>query len=67
MVEGWLAALDDDAELLRRAELLEKIGLAVQALGSGVQLGAIKSEDVTRLLDSVLGAAADLGGSEANQ
>lgn len=67
LVESWLAVLDDDAELLRRAELLEKIGNAVQALGSGVQLGAIQSSDVTRLLDSVLGAAATLGGSEANR
>jgi hypothetical protein len=67
MVEGWLTALDDDAELLRRAELLERIGNAVQALGSGVQLGAVSKEDVTNLLDSILGAAAKLGDSEANR
>lgn len=67
MVEGWLSALDDDAELLRRAELLERIGGAVQALGSGVQLGAVSAEDVSRLLDGVLGAAASLGDSEANR
>lgn len=65
LVEEWMQTLDDDAELSRRADLLLKIGNAVQALGSGVQLGAVQSEDVTRLLDSVLGAAADLGRSEA--
>lgn len=67
LVEGWMKNLDDDAELARRAELLEKIGNAVQALGTGVQLGAIQSEDVTRLLDSMLGAAATLGDTEANR
>lgn len=67
LVESWMQTLDDDAELLRRAELLEKIGNAVQALGSGVQLGAVKSEDVTRLLDSVLGAAANLGSGEGDR
>lgn len=67
MVEGWLSALDDDAELLRRVELLERIGTAVQSLGSGVQLGAVSEADVKQLLDGVLGAAATLGDSEANR
>lgn len=67
LVEGWLAALDDDAELLRRAELLERIGNAVQALGAGVQLGAVSDADVRSLLDSMLGAAATLGEAEANR
>ena len=66
-VEGWMKNLDDDAELLRRVELLERLGNAVQALGSGVQLQAITSEDVTRLLGTVIGATADLGDSEANR
>lgn len=60
-VKAWLAALDDDAELTRRAELLERIGNAVQALGTGVQLQAITSDQVTTLLDGILGAAATLG------
>lgn len=67
MVEGWLAALDDDAELQRRVDLLASIGNAVQALGAGVQLGAIDQAQVTALLNQVLGAAATLGESEANQ
>jgi hypothetical protein len=67
MVEGWLKALDDDAELARRVELLTSIGTAVQALGTGVQLGAITEQQVSTLLDQVLGAAADLGDSEANR
>lgn len=60
-VKAWLAALDDDAELLRRAELLERIGNAVQALGTGVQLEAITAGQVTTLLDGILGATAALG------
>lgn len=60
-VKTWLAALDDDAELMRRAELLERIGSAVQALGTGVQLQAITAEQVTTLLDGILGAAATIG------
>jgi hypothetical protein len=67
MVEGWLATLDDDAELQRRVDLLTSIGTAVQALGAGVQLGAIDQAQVTALLDQVLGAAATLGDSEANR
>jgi hypothetical protein len=62
-----MQSLDDDAELSRRADLLVKIGNAVQALGTGVQLGAVQSEDVTRLLDSVLGATAALTTGEADQ
>jgi hypothetical protein len=67
LVEEWMQSLDDDAELSRRADLLVKIGNAVQALGTGVQLGAVQSEDVTRLLDSVLGATAALTTGEADQ
>lgn len=64
-VKAWLAALDDEAELGRRVELITSIGLAVQALGAGVQLGAINETQVAMLLDRVLGATADLGVVEA--
>ncbi|MEU1309498.1 hypothetical protein ABZ419_11465 [Streptomyces cinnamoneus] len=64
-VAGWLENLDDDAELMRRADLLEKIGNAVQALGTGVQLGAVTAEQVDGLLGSVLGAAVRLSQEEA--
>jgi len=67
LVEQWMSALDDDAELKRRVDLLTSIGEAVQALGTGVQLGAIEQAQVTTLLDQVLGAAATLGDSEANR
>jgi hypothetical protein len=67
MVEGWMSALDDDAELQRRVDLLTSLGNAVQALGTGVQLGAITEQQVATLLDQVLGAAATLGDSEANR
>lgn len=67
LVEGWMSALDDDAELQRRVDLLTSIGNAVQALGTGVQLGAIDQAQVTQLLDQVLGAATNLGDSEANR
>lgn len=60
-VKQWLAVLDDDAELGRRVDLLTSLGLAVQALGAGVQLGAITEPQVATLLDRVLGAAAELG------
>lgn len=67
MVEGWLKALDDDAELQRRVDLLTSLGNAVQALGTGVQLGAINEAQVATLLDGILGATAALGDSEANR
>ena len=67
LVEGWLKDLDDDAELQRRVDLLTSLGNAVQALGTGVQLGAITEAQVSTLLDKVLGAAANLGDSEANR
>ncbi|MFF4346800.1 hypothetical protein [Streptomyces sp. NPDC001530] len=67
MVEAWLSTLDDDAELQRRVDLLTSLGNAVQALGTGVQLGAISTEQVTALLDGVLGAAETLGDAEANR
>lgn len=67
MVKGWLQDLDDDAELQRRVDLLTSLGAAVQALGAGVQLGAISQDQVTVLLDQVLGATANLGDSEANR
>ncbi|MGY6019584.1 hypothetical protein [Streptomyces spinosirectus] len=67
LVEGWMSALDDDAELQRRVELLTSIGTAVQALGAGVQLGAINEAQVAALLEKVLGAATDLGDSEVNR
>ena len=60
-VKAWLERLDDDAELARRVDLLTSLGNAVQALGAGVQLGAITEPQVATLLDSVLGAAAELG------
>lgn len=64
-VKAWLAALDDEAELGRRVELITSIGMAVQALGAGVQLGAIDQTQVAQLLDRVLGATAGLGAVEA--
>lgn len=67
LVEAWMSALDDDAELQRRVDLLTSLGNAVQALGAGVQLGAVTQEQVTTLLDQVLGAATTLGDSEANR
>lgn len=67
MVEGWLTDLDDDAELQRRVNLLTSLGAAVQSLGTGVQLGAITQEQVSTLLEQVLGAAGSLGDSEANR
>ena len=67
LVEAWMRDLDDDAELARRADLLLKIGNAVQALGTGVQLGAIQEGDVRQLLDGMLGATARLGDTEANR
>lgn len=66
-VKGWLSKLDDDAELTRRVELLTSLGQAVQALGTGVQLGAIGQEQVTQLLNTVLGATVNLTELEAGQ
>lgn len=65
VVHGWLSGLDDDAELQRRVDLLASLGTAVQALGTGVQLGAITEQQVTTLLNGVLGAtvALDSGGT----
>lgn len=57
IVTGWLANLDDDAELQRRVELLATLGDAVQKLGSGVALGAVTQEQVATILDGVLAAA----------
>ncbi|MFD9464369.1 phage portal protein [Streptomyces sp. NPDC060027] len=57
IVSGWLANLDDDAELQRRVELLATLGDAVQRLGSGVALGAVTQEQVATILDGVLAAA----------
>jgi hypothetical protein len=65
LVRGWMSKLDDDAELARRVELLTSLGNAVQALGTGVQLGAISEAQVTQLLDSVLGATVNLNELEA--
>jgi hypothetical protein len=59
-VDGWLAKLDDDAELARRVELLTGLGNAIQALGTGVQLGAITDTQAGQLLDAVLGATVSL-------
>ncbi|HEY9353673.1 MAG TPA: phage portal protein [Nocardioides sp.] len=63
-VRGWMTKLDDDAELARRVELLTSLGTAVQALGTGVQLGAITDAQVSQLLDTVLGATVDLNALE---
>jgi hypothetical protein len=62
-----MSALDDDAELQRRVDLLASLGAAVQSLGTGVQLGAITDQQVAALLDNVLGATAKLGEAEANR
>jgi hypothetical protein len=64
-VKSWLSKLDDDAELSRRVDLLTSLGNAVQALGTGVQLGAITDTQVAQLLDTVLGATANLNELEA--
>jgi hypothetical protein len=64
-VKQWMTALDDDAELARRVDLLTSLGNAVQALGTGVQLGAINEAQVAALLDTVLGAAVTLGDTAA--
>lgn len=64
-VKKWLSQLDDDAELSRRVELLTSLGNAVQALGTGVQLGAISEEQVAQLLNTVLGATVNLTELEA--
>lgn len=61
-VRAWMSDLDDDVELGRRVDLLERIGAAVQSLGAGVQLQAIAPEQVARLIDRVISAAGDLGG-----
>jgi hypothetical protein len=61
-VKQWMAALDDDAELQRRVDLLTSLGTAIQSLGTGVQLGAVSQDQVTQLLDSVLGATVTLNG-----
>lgn len=66
-VDGWMAKLDDDAELARRVQLLTNLGTAVQALGTGVQLGAISDTQVTQLLDTVLGATVNLNELEAGE
>lgn len=66
-VRAWLSKLDDDAELARRVDLLTSLGAAVQALGAGVQLGAIDQGQVAQLLDTVLGATVDLNELEAGQ
>lgn len=66
-VKGWLSKLDDDAELARRVQLLTSLGTAVQALGTGVQLGAIDQAQVAALLDTVLGATVNLTELEAGQ
>lgn len=66
VVKAWLTDLDDDAELQRRVELLASLGNAVQALGTGVQLGSVTAEQVAILLDGVLGAATRLGSETVN-
>jgi hypothetical protein len=60
VVHAWLSGLDDDAELQRRVDLLASLGAAVQALGTGVTLGAITEQQVTTLLNGVLGATVAL-------
>jgi hypothetical protein len=64
LVAAWMSTLDDDAELKRRVDLLTSLGNAVQALGTGVQLGAINEQQVATLLDGVFGATKALGESE---
>lgn len=64
IVRGWLANLNDDAELQRRVELLTSLGAAVQSLGTGVQLGSVTEDQVAVLLDTMLGAATNLGQPE---
>jgi len=64
-VAGWLAVLDDDAELQRRVTLLGSLGDAIQKLGAGVQLQAVSGDQVTALLDQVLGATAALAPGQA--
>jgi hypothetical protein len=66
-VRAWLSKLDDDAELARRVNLLTSLGTAVQALGTGVQLGALTQAQVSQLLDTVLGATVNLNELEAGQ
>lgn len=66
-VKSWMSKLDDDAELQRRVDLLTSLGTAVQALGTGVQLGAIDQTQVAQLLDTVLGATVNLTELEAGQ
>lgn len=67
IVRGWLANLNDDAELKRRVDLLTSLGQAVQSLGTGIQLGSVTADQVTTLLDSILGAATNLGQPELAQ
>lgn len=62
-VATWLQQMDDVAELGRRIDLVDKIGVAVQALGAGMTLGSINGAQVSTLLDSVLGATESLGGA----
>lgn len=68
IVKAWLSDLSDDAELQRRVELLAGVrgglGDAVQKLGAGVALGVVTEQQVAMLLDSVLGATAQLGQGE---
>jgi hypothetical protein len=64
-VDAWLQATDDITELSRRVDLLDKIGVAVQALGAGMQLGSITQEQVGTLLSGVLGATESISATEA--
>jgi hypothetical protein len=65
IVKAWLSNLNDDAELQRRVELLagprSGLGDAIQKLGAGIALGVITQDQVGALLDTILGATANLG------
>lgn len=59
--EEWTTTTDDQ-DLTRRVELLDKIGEAVQKLGSGVGFGIVTTEQVAAVIASVLDPGSQDGG-----
>lgn len=56
-VARWLDAQGEAMDLGHRVDLLGKIGLAVQSIGSGVALGVVSQEEASSIIQMVLDQA----------
>lgn len=57
-VDEWLSQRADDMDLQRRVEILDKIGDAVQKLGSGVALGLFDAAAANEIISRIVGQTA---------